>query len=79
MDKINTLVFEGGGIYGLAYIGALNELQKRIDINQIKYLCGSSVGALVAFSIALGMKPEHMEEVVSTFRIAVFYAHQEYF
>ena len=78
MDKINTIVFEGGGIYGLAYIGALKELQKRIDFNNIKYVCGSSVGALIAFGIALGMKPEHMEEVVRKFGITVLYTHQEY-
>jgi predicted acylesterase/phospholipase RssA len=71
MHKINTLVFEGGGIYGLAYIGALKELQKRIDFNNIKYVCGTSVGALIAFAIALGLKPEHMEDVVSKFRIAI--------
>ena len=71
MNKINTLVFEGGGVYGLAYIGALMELQKSIDFNNIKYVCGSSVGALIAFGIALGMKPEHLEEVVSKFRITV--------
>ena len=71
MNKINTLVFEGGGIYGLAYIGALKELQKRIDFNNIKYVCGTSVGALIAFAIALGLKPEHMEDVVSKFRITI--------
>ena len=71
MENINTTVFEGVGIYGLAYIGALKELQKRIDFNKVKYLCGTSVGALVAFGIALGMKPEHMEEVVRKFRVAV--------
>ena len=46
MDKINTIVLEGGGIYGLAYIGALKELQKRIDFNNIKYLWNPSKNAL---------------------------------
>ena len=45
MRKINTLVFEGCGIYGLAYIGALKELQQRIGFNNIKHVCGTSVGA----------------------------------
>ena len=34
MDKINTLVFEGGGIYGYAYIGALKELQSRLEFSK---------------------------------------------
>ena len=72
MNKINTLGFEGGGIYCLACTGSLKELQKRIDFNNnIEYVCGSSVGTLIALGIALGMKPEHMEEVVSKFRITV--------
>ena len=71
MNEVNTLVSEDGGIYGLDYIGALKELQKRIDFNNIKYVCGTSVGALIAFAIALGSKPEHMEDVVSKFRIAI--------
>ena len=71
MNKINTLVFEGGGTYGLAYSGALKELQKRIDFNNIQYVCGTSVGALIAFAIASGLKPEHVEDVVSKFRIAI--------
>ena len=70
MNK-NTIDFEGAGIYGLAYSGALKELQKRIDFNNIKYVCGTSVGALIAFAVALGLKPEHMEDVISKFRITI--------
>ena len=29
MDDINTIVCEGGGIYGIAYIGAFKELQSK--------------------------------------------------
>ena len=68
MDKINTLVFEGGGIYGYAYIGALKELQTRIDFTKIKYLCGSSAGALIAYALAIGLKPHQIEHVVDKFR-----------
>ena len=49
MEKVNTLVFAEGGIYGIAYIGALKELQSRINFKNIKYLCGTSVGSLIAF------------------------------
>ena len=64
MDKVNTIVCEGGGIYGIAYLGASKELQSKIDFNTIKYLCGTSVGSLIVFGQALGLKPEHMEEVL---------------
>ena len=44
MEKVNTIVCEGGGIYGIAYLGAFKELQSKIDFNKIKNLCGTSVG-----------------------------------
>ena len=47
MNKINTLVLEGGGIYGIAYIGALKELQSKLDFDKIEYFCGTSVGSLI--------------------------------
>ena len=68
MDKINTLVFEGGGIYGYAYIGALKELQSRLEFSKIKYLCGSSAGALMAYALALGLKSHQIEDVLDKFR-----------
>ena len=61
MESVNTLVFEGGGIYGIAYIGALMELQKTVDAKKIKYLCGTSVGSLVSFALALNLRAEHIE------------------
>ena len=61
MDKINTLVLEGGGIYGIAYIGALKELQSKLDFNKIKYFCGTSVGSLISFALGLALKAEQIE------------------
>ena len=63
MDRINTLVFEGGGIYGYAYIGALKGLQSRLEFSKIKYSCGSSAGALMAYALALGLKSHQIEDV----------------
>ena len=68
MDDINTSVCEGGGIYGIAYVGAFKDLQSK-KTNKIKYLCGTPVGSIVVFALALGLKPEHMEEIVMKFRI----------
>ena len=46
MEKVNTIVCEGGGIYGIAYLGAFKELQPKIDFNKVEYLCG--MGHLLA-------------------------------
>lgn len=70
MENINTLVFEGGGIYGVAYIGALLELEKRIDFKKVKYLCGTSIGSLVSFALAMNLTAEDFEELTNKFRLA---------
>ena len=69
MEKVNTIVCEGGGIYGIAYLGAFKELQSKIDFNKFKYSCGTSIRSLIVFGLTLGLKPEHMEEVLMKFRI----------
>ena len=46
MDKFNTLCLEGGGIWGVAYVGAIEELQKHIDVYKLETYCGTSVGAI---------------------------------
>lgn len=71
MENVNTLVLEGGAIYGVAYIGALFELEKRIDFKNIKYLCGTSVGSLAALSLAMNLKAEDIEELINKFRLTV--------
>jgi len=53
-------VLEGGGIYGIAYIGTLKELQSKLDFNTIKYFCGTSVGSLISFALGLGLKAEQI-------------------
>lgn len=49
-----TLVFEGGGICGLAYNGALRELQKSGRLAPIRTFAGSSAGAIYAAILACG-------------------------
>jgi predicted acylesterase/phospholipase RssA len=71
MNNINTLVFEGGAIYGIAYIGALSELEKRIDFKKIKYLCGTSIGSLASLALAMNLKAEDFEELINKFRFTV--------
>ena len=62
-------VFEGGGIKGLAYIGAIKFLEERGY--QFKYVGGSSVGALCASLIAAKFKAKEMEELVANFDINI--------
>ena len=47
------------------------ELQKTVDVKKIKYLCGTSVGSLVSFALALNLRAEHLEEIIAKTRLSI--------
>lgn len=49
-----NLVFEGGGVKGVAFGGALNVLNKRGIFDQVVRVGGTSAGAITAAMVALG-------------------------
>jgi NTE family protein len=53
-SSIRNLVFEGAGIRGIAYAGALQELEKTSVISGVQRTGGNSAGALIAALIATG-------------------------
>ena len=69
MDKFNTIVFEGGAVLGISYIGALRELEKRIDMTKVKYLCGSSVGSIFSLALSLNLTSYQIEELINKWRV----------
>ncbi len=50
MNEFKNLVFEGGGVWGIAYEGVLSELNARqaIDFKAIDRVGGASAGAISA-------------------------------
>ena len=52
-----NLVLEGGGIRGIAYGGALNELQARNILPGINRVAGTSAGAIQAAFWPLATRP----------------------
>ncbi len=50
----SNLVFEGGGVKGIAYIGAMQVLQEKGVLENIKRVGGTSAGAINATLFALG-------------------------
>lgn len=59
-----NLVFEGGGIKGIAYAGALMELEKRGILDEIIRVGGTSAGAITATLVALGYKNKEIAHIV---------------
>lgn len=59
-----NLVFEGGGVKGVAYVGALKELEKRKILEKLERIGGTSAGAINATLLACGYSPNEMKDVL---------------
>lgn len=58
-----NLALEGGGIRGIAYGGALMELEKRGLLQPIERVAGTSAGAIQACLLAMGYSPQEITEI----------------
>lgn len=61
-EKPFALIMKGGGIKGLAYVGALKELEKYYGFN---WFVGTSAGAIAAVLLAAGYETDELEEILS--------------
>jgi len=61
-DKKTILVLSGGGLKGIAQVGALAALKTLNKLNNINTIAGTSAGALVAVLFAIGYTPEEIYE-----------------
>jgi NTE family protein len=59
-----NLVFEGGGVKGVAYVGALRELDKRDILENIERIGGTSAGAINAVLLAAGYTPSETTKIL---------------
>ena len=64
MSQFRSLIFEGGGVKGIAYAGALEELEKRGITKEVTRVAGTSAGAITAALVALGASAKYVGEVV---------------
>ena len=60
-----NLVFEGGGVKGIAYVGALRQLENRGILSDVKRIGGTSAGAINAVLLSAGYSPAETEDVLS--------------
>lgn len=59
--KALALIMKGGGIKGLAYVGALRELEKHYKFN---WFVGTSAGAITAVLLAAGYSTDELEQIL---------------
>lgn len=67
-----NLVMEGGGAKGIAYSGALVELEKRGILKEIQRVGGSSAGAIQACLLAVGYSAEEISAITTNTPIESF-------
>ena len=58
----HNLVFEGGGVKGIAYVGALEVLEREGILQDIKRVAGTSAGAMMAVMVGLRYTADEIKE-----------------
>ncbi len=66
MGKITSLVFEGGGVKGVGYLGAIQVLAEEHDkMKDVNHVAGASAGAIMAVLLGLGYTLKEIEPYLS--------------
>ena len=60
-----NLVFEGGGVKGIAYVGAMEVLETKGILSNIARVGGTSAGAINALLVGLNYTPAETKEILS--------------
>ncbi len=63
---LRNLVFEGGGVKGIAYVGAMEVLEEEGILNKIKRIGGTSAGAINAVLAALKYTRDETLDIMSS-------------
>jgi len=64
---ITNLVLCGGGVRGIAHLGALKALEEQNILQNIKNISGSSIGGIIGCLIAIGYTPTEIYNVIEVF------------
>jgi predicted acylesterase/phospholipase RssA/ankyrin repeat protein len=57
-----NLVFQGGGPRGIAYVGALKEMEAKEALSELRRVAGTSAGAITAALLAVGYSADEIEK-----------------
>lgn len=61
---IENIIFSGGGIQGLSYLGIIEVLQNNNTLNQLKTITGTSIGSIAAVLLCMGFQSENLKELL---------------
>lgn len=60
-----NIVFEGAGIRGIAYCGALQKMEENNWLQNVQRVGGTSAGAVTALTLALGYNSREIRQLIS--------------
>ena len=63
--EYTNLVIEGGGVLGIAYVGAIKALENYGIMSNITNYAGASAGAIIAGALACGADSKYIEDIMS--------------
>ena len=63
---VRNLVFEGAGIRGIAYAGAISELERQDLLKGVQRVGGTSAGAITALLLSLGYTADEISQIVQS-------------
>ena len=72
MAQFENLVFEGGGIKGIAYAGAIGVLEEKAIMPNIQRVAGTSAGAIMATLLALGADAAQITRILHATHFRTF-------
>lgn len=61
-----NLVFKGGGVKGVAYLGAIEVLEQQGILPGIERVAGSSAGAITAMALSFPLRAQQVADLVNT-------------
>ncbi|MFX0202520.1 MAG: patatin-like phospholipase family protein [Candidatus Hodarchaeota archaeon] len=67
-----NLVFEGGGVKGIAYVGALQVLEEKGILSNIARVAGTSAGAINAVLVGLNYTPKETQQILNKMNFEKF-------
>jgi len=76
LNEVSTLVFKGGGIKGLAYLGAIHELSKHAPLSQFEQFVGTSAGAITAMLLSFRYSVEQIAGIVGGIEYGAWLDHE---
>ena len=71
-QRYTNLVLEGAGIRGVAYVGAIKELEQQHVLENINRVGGTSAGAIAALTLSLGYSSTEIEKIIYNTKLQKF-------